>query len=78
MIHTDVNEAFPVEATSGEAHLAPEQKRELFCPQYNGCLHVAAIRDWRDWSCRVCPRRSQTRPDVHAFAHDRRKGGDPH
>jgi hypothetical protein len=78
VIQIDTGDAFPVEATSGEAHLAPEQKRSLFCPQYNACLHMAAVRDWRDWSCRACPRREDTRPDLHAFATDRRRGGEHH
>jgi hypothetical protein len=73
---TQIDEpAFPVEASSHERQLAPEEKRSLFCPEYSSCLLVAAVRDWRDWSCRSCPRCAHTRPDLLAYAHQRRGGG---
>lgn len=33
---------------------AVEAQRNLFCPNYDACLHLAVKRAWDGWSCRQC------------------------
>ena len=34
-----------------------EAQRNLFCLNYDACLHLAVKRGWDGWSCRHCPLR---------------------
>lgn len=44
--------------TRRNALLEPEavsHHRCLYCPEYDGCLEVAASSGWPSWSCEKCP-----------------------
>ena len=34
---------------------AVDAQRNLFCPNYDTCLHAVVKRGWDGWSCRHCP-----------------------
>lgn len=46
--------------------------RNIFCPQYQGCLDLAVRSDWADWTCARCPLRAASDSlDATEFAHHR-------
>jgi hypothetical protein len=52
-----------------------EIQRNLFCPNYDGCLHLAVKRGWDGWTCRHCPLlgRREFTPRARDFAESRRR-----
>lgn len=33
---------------------AVDAQRNLYCPLYDACLHLAVKRRWEGWTCRAC------------------------
>jgi hypothetical protein len=52
---------------------AVETQRNLFCFNYDACLHLAVKRGWDGWSCRHCPLRDQRHcePQARDYAESR-------
>lgn len=43
-----------------------ERHRNLHCLQYDDCLTVVVVENWRGWTCRYCPGfREQPQPERH-------------
>jgi hypothetical protein len=59
---------------------AVEAQRNLFCFNYDACLHLAVKRGWDGWSCRHCPLRerrdSEPRARDYAESRPRSQGQD--
>ncbi|XXF79171.1 hypothetical protein P2318_05300 [Myxococcaceae bacterium GXIMD 01537] len=55
-----------------------DAQRNLFCFNYDACLHLAVKRAWEGWSCRNCPLRDLRVgvPEAREFAHSRPRGQD--
>jgi hypothetical protein len=53
-------------------------QRNLFCPNYDACLHLAVKRGWEGWSCRQCSLRDFRVgvPEAREFAHSRPRNQD--
>ncbi len=48
---------------------AVSQHRNLYCPEYDDCLELAAKAGWRSFSCEHCPlARQVTMPRADFFA----------
>jgi hypothetical protein len=59
---------------------AVEAQRNLFCSQYDRCLHQAVKRGWDGWSCRHCPLKAFRvgEPEARDYAHAHPRGPDGH
>ncbi|QSQ10877.1 MULTISPECIES: hypothetical protein [Myxococcus] len=57
---------------------AVQAQRNLYCPNYDACLHMVVKRGWEGWSCRNCDLRDFRvgQPDVREFAVSRPGGWD--
>ncbi|MBJ6761298.1 hypothetical protein DRW03_28020 [Corallococcus sp. H22C18031201] len=55
-----------------------ETQRNLFCPNYDSCLHAVVKKGWEGWSCRQCDLRQFRvgQPDPREFAVSRHGGWD--
>jgi hypothetical protein len=61
---------FPIELKALKSCQAElNEQRNVFCPQYSGCLNAALARGWEDFSCRECAFFSRdTAPTAAAYA----------
>ena len=50
-----------------------EVERNLYCRNYDACLHLAVKKGWEGWSCAQCPLFSHRgeEPEARDFAHSR-------
>jgi hypothetical protein len=50
-----------------------EVQRNLFCANYDACLHLAVKRGWDGWTCRHCPLREHrgSVPQARDYAESR-------
>jgi hypothetical protein len=57
---------------------AVDSQRNLFCSNYDACLHLAVRRGWDGWSCRQCPLRDfrLNAPQAKDFATSRPRNQD--
>ncbi|MFP2907361.1 hypothetical protein ACLESD_20405 [Pyxidicoccus sp. 3LFB2] len=57
---------------------AVDTQRNLFCPNYDACLHLVVKRGWEGWSCRNCDLRQFRvgQPTAREFAVARPGGWD--
>ncbi len=40
---------------NSESRTGSDSVRNLFCPEYEGCLNLAVKRGWPSFSCQECP-----------------------
>lgn len=52
---------------------AVHEERNLFCPSYDTCLHVAVKKGWEGWTCRACVFHNTKghEPTAKDYAHSR-------